>query len=61
MDGRGGWRVVTADQHGKAYVDMGAEYYERQYRERVLKNLAKRAAQFDLALIRVTPIEGPAA
>jgi len=39
---------------GKKYVDVGVEYYERQYRDRVLKNLARRAAQFHLCL---TPAE----
>ncbi len=53
--------VYNMLKHGKAYVDVGAEYYERQYRERVLKNLAKRAAQFDFALIPVALVEGPAA
>ena len=37
-------------RYGKQYVDVGADYYEKQYRERVLKNLTKRAAQFGLAL-----------
>jgi hypothetical protein len=58
----GGPKAITATAHklakiiynmlryGKPYVDVGADYYEKQYRERVLKNLAKRAAQFGLAL-----------
>jgi transposase len=59
----GGPKAITATAHklakvvynmlryGKQYVDVGADYYEKQYRERVLKNLAKRAAQFGLTLI----------
>lgn len=44
-------------RYGKQYVDVGVEYYERQYRERVVKNLARRAAQFNLCL---TPaLDGP--
>jgi transposase len=47
--------VYNMLRYGRAYVDVGADYYEKQYRERVLKNLAKRAAQFGLSL---TPIAG---
>ena len=43
--------VYNMLRFGKQYVDVGAEYYEKQYRERVLKNLAHRAAQFGLSLI----------
>lgn len=58
----GGPKAITATAHklakivynmlryGKPYVDVGVEYYEKQYRDRVLKNLAKRAAQFGLSL-----------
>jgi transposase len=58
----GGPKAITATAHklakivynmlryGKPYVDVGADYYERQYRQRVLKNLARRAAQFGLSL-----------
>lgn len=46
--------VYNMLKHGKKYVDVGVEYYEKQYRERVLKNLARRAAQFNLCL---TPAE----
>jgi transposase len=58
----GGPKAITATAHklakivynmlryGKQYVDVGADYYEKQYRERVLKNLTKRAAQFGLTL-----------
>ena len=36
---------------GMRYVDPGASYYEARYRERVLKGLQRRAAEFGLALI----------
>lgn len=51
--------VYNMLKHGKDYVDRGAEYYEKQYRERVLKNLSKRAAQFDLALVPAGSLKGP--
>ena len=37
-------------QFGIDYRDPGADHYEQQYRERVLKQLHRRAAQFGLAL-----------
>lgn len=43
--------VYNMLKHGREYVDIGAEYYEQQYRQRVLKNLERRAAQFNLALV----------
>jgi transposase len=63
----GGPKAITATAHklakivynmlrfGKQYVDVGAEYYEKQCRERVLKNLAHRAAQLGLSLIPAIP------
>lgn len=62
----GGPKAITATAHklakivynllryGKQYVDVGADYYEKQFRERVLKNLARRAAQFGLTLTPTT-------
>lgn len=37
-------------KHGQAYVDKGQDYYEKQYHDRVVNNLKKRAAEmgFDL-------------
>ena len=37
-------------KNGAEYVDQGQNYYEEQYRERVMSNLKKRAASlgFDL-------------
>ena len=32
------------------YVDPGADYYEERYRERVIKQLQRRAGQFGFAL-----------
>jgi transposase len=47
-------------KYGKPYTDAGMEYYEQKYRERVLTNLCRRAADFGYALvpeIDVPPIE----
>jgi transposase len=38
-------------KYGKSYTDVGMEYYERKYRERVLKNLAHRAAEMGYMLV----------
>jgi transposase len=58
----GGPKAITATAHklskivynmlryGKPYVDRGANYYEQQYRQRALKNLARRAAQLGFSL-----------
>ena len=36
---------------GEEYVDQGQAYYEEKYRERVLKNLSKRAEVLGFQLI----------
>jgi transposase len=38
-------------KYGKPYTDVGMEYYERKYRERVLKNLTRRAADLGFVLV----------
>lgn len=40
----------NAMRHGMDYRDPGADHYEQQYRERVIKQLHRRAAQFGYAL-----------
>lgn len=45
--------VYNMLKYGKEYVDVGAEYYEAQYRQRVLKNLARRAAKLNFCLVPV--------
>jgi hypothetical protein len=37
-------------KYGKAYTDVGVEYYERRYRERLLKSLERRAAEMGYEL-----------
>jgi transposase len=40
-------------KYGETYVDVGQEYYEQQYRERVIKNLKRRARQMGYQLLEV--------
>jgi hypothetical protein len=42
--------VYLIDQTSEAYVDQGQDYYDKQYQERIVKNLKRRAAKmgFDL-------------
>jgi transposase len=40
----------NAMRFGMAYADPGANYYEERYRERVIKQLHRRAAQFGFSL-----------
>lgn len=39
--------------NGTCYAELGAEYYEKQYRQRVIKNLKNRAKALGLDLIKV--------
>ena len=38
-------------RNGSEYVDTGQEYFEQQYRERVLQNLTKRAKTLGFDLV----------
>lgn len=42
-------------KHGWDYVDKGAEWYERQFQERLVKSLTKRAADLGFKLVPTTP------
>ncbi len=46
--------IYSMLKHGTEYVDRGQDYYEQQYRERVVTNLRKRAAQLGFALMPST-------
>lgn len=46
-------------RHGLAYVDPGVDYYESRYRERVLQQLQRRAADFGLQLISAAAATTP--
>ena len=43
-------------RHGAEYVEAGQKYYEEQYRDRVIKNLQRKAAEFGLSLVEM-PLE----
>ena len=45
----------NAMRYGMTYVDPGADQYERKYRERVVRQLHRRAAEFGFTLQEVTP------
>jgi hypothetical protein len=44
-------------RYGMDYRDPGADHYEQQYRDRVIKQLHRRAAQFGYSL---QPQDSPA-
>lgn len=43
-------------RYGRAYADPGADCYERQYKQRVLRNLRRRAASLGLALVEIAAV-----
>ena len=43
--------IYSMLKYGQEYVDAGAEYYERQYRQRALRNARRRAAQLGYKLV----------
>ena len=43
--------IYTLLTQGEEYVDLGQTHYEEKYRERVIKNLSKRAGQFGFQLM----------
>ena len=43
--------IYSMLRYGQEYVDAGAEYYESQYRQRVLRNAKHRAAQLGYELV----------
>lgn len=49
--------IYSMLKQGTEYVDQGQDYYEQQYRARVVKNLRKRAAQFGFELISNSPAQ----
>lgn len=38
-------------KNGDAYVDQGQDYYEKQYRDRVTKNLRKKAVSLGFDIV----------
>jgi transposase len=43
--------VYSMLKHGSAYVDAGQDYYERQYKERIVRNLQQRAKALGFELV----------
>ncbi len=42
-------------KHGSDYVDKGQDYYEREYKNRVMKNLKNKASELGFTLVPVEP------
>jgi transposase len=40
-------------KHGEEYVDAGQDYYDQQYKERIVKNMQKRALMLGFELIAI--------
>jgi transposase len=47
--------VYSLLKHGTEYVDAGQDYYEQQYKARVMKNLKQRAKQLGYELVPTAP------
>ena len=43
--------IYSMLRYGTAYVDVGQDYYERQYKERVVQNLTRRAKELGFVLV----------
>ena len=43
--------VYSMFKHGSQYVDEGQDYYERKYKDRVMKNLKQKAMEMGFALV----------
>lgn len=42
-------------RYGKDYIDQGQDYYDRHYRDRIIKGLQKKAAAMGYQLVEATP------
>lgn len=53
--------IYSMMKHGKDYVDAGQDYYDQQYKERIMKNMQKRAHMlgFELTPIQTLTLEVP--
>ncbi len=45
--------VYAMLKHGTAYVDIGQDYYEERYRNRIVQNLKRKAQEFGFQLIEL--------
>ena len=50
--------IYSMLKYGQKYVDAGAEYYERQYRQQALGNAKRRAAQLGYKLVPIVDDHG---
>jgi transposase len=48
--------VYNMLRHGTAYMEAGQDYYEQQYRDRVVKNLKRRADELGFILTEKLPM-----
>ncbi len=48
----------NALRHGLSYVDPGASNYDDRYRDRVLRNLRRRASEMGFALVATPATDG---
>lgn len=49
--------VYSMLKNGTEYTDVGQDYYEQRYRQRVMKNLTRRARQLGYQLVELEPHE----
>ena len=49
--------VYNALKYGSNYVDPGQDWYERQYRDRVLQTLTRKALELGYQLVPVPPTQ----
>jgi hypothetical protein len=45
-------------RNGMEYIETGQDYYEKQYRDRVIKSLSNRAKSLGFELIKVQNKDG---
>ena len=43
--------IYSMLKNGTEYVDQGQDYYEREYKDRVLKNLKRRVAEMGFKMV----------
>jgi transposase len=45
--------IYSMLRYGTAYVDAGQDYYEQQYKERVVRNMTQRAKALGFELVPI--------
>ncbi len=51
--------IYNMFKYGKRYVDRGVEYYEKQYRAAMIKNLQRRAKQLGYMIVQASDVPTP--